>query len=217
MLTNEVSVLGDVYALGLVGLQLLLGEPSIHRLQKRLQEAARGGGGRAPQAVLDNLDGSAGDWPAALTRDLVLLMLRCADPRRERRPDLAEEVQPLLRRAAERADSESQRQADGLELQLMCPLAKVRGHAASPPPGPPCRVPSPGLAGASCHNGALVPICLPLGCVARPAGSGAAGPGGQATVMLACTPRPAAASLLGLEASLCSVYSTVFSSVASIC
>lgn len=142
VMSCEVSVLGDVYALGLVGLQLLLGEASIQRLQKRLQETSSGGQERVLHAVLDKLDNSAGDWPMALTRDLALLLVRCADHRRARRPDLAEEVQPLLRQAAERADAQSQREADGLELQLICPLAKV----CCMPLGAPLQGP------ASCHS-----------------------------------------------------------------
>jgi len=130
VMSCEVSVLGDVYALGLVGLQLLMGNPPFsasrrHSWRRPTAAAAVAKSGRS-NSVMDRLDITAGDWPSPLTRDLALVLLRCADHSRPRRPDLAEEVQPLLRRAAERADAESQRQADGLELQLICPLAKVR-------------------------------------------------------------------------------------------
>lgn len=131
VVTCEVSVLSDIYAFGLIALQLLLGEPNVKSVQKVLAESgALGGSGgralsRAADAIVGMLDQSCGTWNRETARQLTVLALRCADPKRLRRPDIGEEIQPMLQRAAEAAAAELQKQRAGLEAQLICPLSQV--------------------------------------------------------------------------------------------
>lgn len=130
VVTCEVSVLSDIYAFGLIALQLLLGEPNVKNLQKLLGDCAVAGGGgrglsRAADVIMDHLDPSCGSWNRDIARPIVVLALRCVDPKRMRRPDIAEELQPALQKAAEEAAAELQKQRAGLEAQLSCPLSEV--------------------------------------------------------------------------------------------
>jgi len=130
VVTCEVSVLSGIYAFGLIALQLLLGEPNVKNLQKLLNDCAAASGGgrglsRAADVIMEHLDPSCGSWNRDIARPVVVMALRCADQKRMRRPDIAEELQPALQKAAEEAAAELQKQRAGLEAQLSCPLSEV--------------------------------------------------------------------------------------------
>ncbi|CAI5997950.1 unnamed protein product, partial [Closterium sp. NIES-65] len=132
--TCEISVLSDVYALGLIMLQLLTGQRSVravHRLLADLQDsAARGGRGRAGdgavtgEALLKYLDSSAGDWRLDLAERAASIALQCAERRRERRPDLAEVIHPALAEIAKEALAEEKRRKKRIDSQFICPISK---------------------------------------------------------------------------------------------
>ncbi|CAI5465475.1 unnamed protein product, partial [Closterium sp. Yama58-4] len=132
--TCEISVLSDVYALGLIMLQLLTGQRSVravHRLLADLHDlAARDGRGRAGdgavtgEALLKYLDSSAGDWRLDLAERAASIALQCAERRRERRPDLAEVIHPALAEIAKEALAEEKRRKKRIDSQFICPISK---------------------------------------------------------------------------------------------
>lgn len=134
VVTCEVSVLSDIYAFGLIALQLMLGEPNVKMVQKLLVECANSSGGTlvgrglsmAADTIMSRLDTTCGSWNRDIVRPLVVMALRCSDPKRVRRPDITEEIQPALQRAAEEAALETQKQRAGLEAQLICPLSQTQ-------------------------------------------------------------------------------------------
>ncbi|CAI7757435.1 unnamed protein product [Closterium sp. NIES-53] len=132
--TCEISVLSDVYALGLILLQLLTGQRSVravHRLLADLHDSAardgRGGAGEgavAGEALLKYLDSSAGDWRLDLAERAAGIALQCAERRRERRPDLAEVIHPALAQIAAEALAEERRRKKRIDSQFICPISK---------------------------------------------------------------------------------------------
>lgn len=89
--TGILSMKSDVYALGIVILQLLTARSPMglaHVVETALED------GR----FLDILDATAGQWPLNETQELAALALRCSEMRRKDRPDLSEHVLPTLER-----------------------------------------------------------------------------------------------------------------------
>ncbi|KAG8069589.1 hypothetical protein GUJ93_ZPchr0006g41799 [Zizania palustris] len=89
--SGVVSMKSDVYALGIVILQLLTAKSPMgiaHAVETALEDGCFG----------DILDASAGQWPSKETQELAVLALKCAEMRRRDRPDLSEHVVPLLER-----------------------------------------------------------------------------------------------------------------------
>ncbi|CAI5990755.1 unnamed protein product [Closterium sp. NIES-64] len=145
VLTFEISVLSDVYALGLIMLQLLTGEPGIKSLHKRIkpfqdaldcyweQGGAVGGssssGSPMVQAVAalvsDHLDVSGGEWPLSVACQLAEWGLRCAARQRACRPDLAGELQPALHGLVEQMEAGERQRQQSIEDQFVCPLSHV--------------------------------------------------------------------------------------------
>ncbi|CAI5470646.1 unnamed protein product [Closterium sp. Yama58-4] len=129
--TCEISVLSDIYALGLILLQLLTGQRSVKAVHRMLADCtARPARPAQPRAaagaevVLRYLDTAAGDWRLDLAEQVAALALRCAERRRERRPDLAEEIHPTLVRVAAEAGAEERRRKKRIDSQFICPISK---------------------------------------------------------------------------------------------
>ncbi|CAJ1958629.1 unnamed protein product [Sphenostylis stenocarpa] len=95
--TGLISPKSDVYAFGMVILQLLTAKPAI-ALAHKVETAIDGGN------LTDILDPEAGAWPFQETLDLALLGMSCAELRRRDRPDLKDQVLPTLERLKEVAD-----------------------------------------------------------------------------------------------------------------
>ncbi|CAI7902224.1 unnamed protein product [Closterium sp. NIES-54] len=148
VLTFEISVLSDVYALGLIMLQLLTGDAgikSLHRRIKPFQDALdryweQGGavgsssssssGSPMVQAVAalvsEHLDVSGGEWPLSVACQLAEWGLRCAARQRACRPDLAGELQPALHGLVEEMEAGERQRQQSIEDQFVCPLSHMR-------------------------------------------------------------------------------------------
>ncbi|KAK3221133.1 hypothetical protein Dsin_015103 [Dipteronia sinensis] len=89
--TGIISQKSDVYAFGMVILQLLTAKPAIalaHMVETAVEE----------DNLMDILDSQAGNWPIKETKELAVLGLSCAELRRKDRPDLKDQVLPALER-----------------------------------------------------------------------------------------------------------------------
>ncbi|RLN12904.1 U-box domain-containing protein 35-like [Panicum miliaceum] len=89
--TGVLSMKSDVYALGIVILQLLTARLPMdlaHVVETALEDGC----------FVDILDASAGQWPSNETQELAALALKCSEMRRKDRPDLNEHVLPTLER-----------------------------------------------------------------------------------------------------------------------
>ncbi|KAI8564516.1 hypothetical protein RHMOL_Rhmol03G0187700 [Rhododendron molle] len=95
--TGLISTKSDIYAFGMVILQLVTGKSA--RALTHVVETAVDEGDLA-----DVLDTEAGNWPYEETKELALLGLRCAELRRKDRPSLRDQVLPALERLKDFAD-----------------------------------------------------------------------------------------------------------------
>ncbi|KAJ8540178.1 hypothetical protein K7X08_026567 [Anisodus acutangulus] len=95
--TGLVSTKSDVYAFGMVILQLLTAKRAIalaHMVEMATEE----------DNLVKLLDQEAGEWPLEETKELAVLALKCTELRRRDRPDLKDEVLPVLERLKEVAN-----------------------------------------------------------------------------------------------------------------
>lgn len=121
--TGLISLKSDVYAFGIVILQLLTAKPA--RALTHMVETAMDDGN-----LEDILDPEAGNWPFQETLELARLGLRCAELRRRDRPDLNDHVLPKLERLKEVADI-AQASASTVTVKsrppnhFICPILQV--------------------------------------------------------------------------------------------
>lgn len=119
--TGLVSPKSDVYALGMVILQLLTAKPAIaltHLVETAIED----------DELAKVVDPEAGEWPVNETKELAVLGLSCAELRRKDRPDLNDTILPVLKRLKEVAD-EAQRMASMARTttppnHFVCPILK---------------------------------------------------------------------------------------------
>lgn len=95
--TGTVRPKSDLYALGIIALQLLTAcRPN--RLILKIENAIK------TRSLSDALDKSVSDWPLAEVEELAQIALKCCKLRCRDRPDLETEVLPVLERLARFAD-----------------------------------------------------------------------------------------------------------------
>lgn len=105
--TGLVSIKSDVYALGIILLQLITAKPPMG-LSHNMERAIKSGKFR------EMLDPSVQDWPMEETLEFGKLALKCAELRHKDRPDLATVVLPVLNHLKELAE---ERQCNVWKLQ----------------------------------------------------------------------------------------------------
>ncbi|KAK6936854.1 U-box domain [Dillenia turbinata] len=95
--TGLISPVADVYAFGMVILQLLTAKPAMalaHLVETAIEN----------DKLLEILDLDAGEWPLKETKELAILGLSCAELRRKDRPDLKDQILPALEKLKEIAN-----------------------------------------------------------------------------------------------------------------
>ncbi|XP_059456577.1 U-box domain-containing protein 35-like [Corylus avellana] len=118
--TGSISPKSDVYAFGMIILQLLTAKPAIalpHIVETALSDGH----------LLEILDPEAGNWPIEETKELAELGLNCAELWRRDRPDLEEKVLPALERlkkVADRAQDSASRLRPSPPNHFICPIIK---------------------------------------------------------------------------------------------
>ncbi|KAL9240479.1 hypothetical protein vseg_014693 [Gypsophila vaccaria] len=119
--TGRVSTKSDVYALGVVILQLLTAKPAVG-ISYLIEDAVEEG------TLTEVLDKEAGRWPDDEALALAKLGLQCSELRGRDRPDLREVVLPALERLKEVADRAREQAASApaaLPVHFICPIRKV--------------------------------------------------------------------------------------------
>ncbi|XP_027329699.1 U-box domain-containing protein 34 [Abrus precatorius] len=115
--TGTVRPKSDVYAFGVITLQLITGGHA-RGLILTVEDAIRNGSFR------DILDKSAGNWPLDETVELAKVALQCAALRCRDRPELDTEVLPLLKRLSDVANVSARRGRNSARApsQYYCPI-----------------------------------------------------------------------------------------------
>ncbi|GAB4858836.1 hypothetical protein Ancab_010314 [Ancistrocladus abbreviatus] len=118
--TGLISTKSDVYALGMVILQLLTAKPAVgitHMVESAIDEGH----------LMQILDKDAGKWPVRETTEMALLGLQCAELRRRDRPDLKDKVLPVLERLKDIPDGARDLPSGRLVTppgHFICPILK---------------------------------------------------------------------------------------------
>ncbi|KAK1392857.1 U-box domain-containing protein 35 [Heracleum sosnowskyi] len=118
--TGLISPKSDVYAFGMVILQLLTAKPATaltHVVETAIDD----------DNFTEVLDPEAGNWPIKETKELALLGLSCAELRRRDRPDLTDLVLPVLERLKDVADKARDLVSTGQTFppnHFICPILK---------------------------------------------------------------------------------------------
>ncbi|XP_062233646.1 U-box domain-containing protein 35-like [Phragmites australis] len=115
--TGVLSMKSDVYALGIVILQLLTARSPMglaHVVETALEDGY----------FVNILDATAGQWPLNETQELAALALMCSEMRRRDRPDLNEHVLPTLERLKDVAAKarEAALQGHAAPSHFICPI-----------------------------------------------------------------------------------------------
>ncbi|KAJ7552523.1 hypothetical protein O6H91_06G058900 [Diphasiastrum complanatum] len=115
----------DLYALGIVILQLLTGKPAVG-VYEMVEEAL------SNERLYEVLDDSAGEWPHLESMELASLALQCAEMKRKHRPDLESGVLPILDRTRAVAEEFTAQQSFsppvskedemGVPSRFLCPI-----------------------------------------------------------------------------------------------
>ncbi|CAI9091988.1 OLC1v1027114C4 [Oldenlandia corymbosa var. corymbosa] len=119
--TGLVSPKSDVYAFGMVILQLLTAKPPIglsHLMENAIEN----------DSLMAALDQDAGEWPIKPTKELAVLALACTELRGKDRPDLNEQILPVLKKLKEfagRAQDSAPTTARVPPTIFICPILKV--------------------------------------------------------------------------------------------
>uniref|UniRef100_A0A803KT77 RING-type E3 ubiquitin transferase n=1 Tax=Chenopodium quinoa TaxID=63459 RepID=A0A803KT77_CHEQI len=117
--TGLISMKADVYALGMVILQLLTAKPAVG-ITHVVEDAIKGG------RLMQILDKNAGRWPLRETAEMALLGIQCAELRRKDRPDL-KNILPTLERMKDIAEKARNLVAKILVAppsHFICPILK---------------------------------------------------------------------------------------------
>ncbi|CAK9139917.1 unnamed protein product [Ilex paraguariensis] len=115
-----ISPKSDVYAFGMVILQLLTAKPAI-ALTHVVETAIDHGD------LVEVLDPEAGNWPIEETKELAMLGLSCSELRRRDRPDMKDQVLPALERLKEVADKARDLASSAPQTppnHFICPILK---------------------------------------------------------------------------------------------
>ncbi|KAG6605637.1 U-box domain-containing protein 35, partial [Cucurbita argyrosperma subsp. sororia] len=119
--TGLISPKSDVYAFGMVILQLLTSKPVValtHVVETAIEK----------RSLIKVLDIEAGHWPTEETYELARLGLWCAELQRKDRPNLKDQVLPLLvrlRKVADEARNSASRVPPTIPNHFICPILMV--------------------------------------------------------------------------------------------
>ena len=122
--TGMLSPKSDVYALGMIILQLLTAQPAI-ALTYTVEIAMEN---NDDDELIQILDKKAGGWPMEETRKLAALALHCTEIRAKDRPDLEKQILPVLenlKKVAEKARKTIASAPKQPPSHFICPLLKV--------------------------------------------------------------------------------------------
>ncbi|KAI8553426.1 hypothetical protein RHMOL_Rhmol05G0014800 [Rhododendron molle] len=115
--TGTVRPKSDLYAFGIILLQLLAAQPPNGLLLKFKNAISDG-------SLPDILDKSIQDWPLVEAQEMAQMALKCSELRCRDRPDLETQVLPLLKRLADKADATLRLQRNNIHPpnHYFCPI-----------------------------------------------------------------------------------------------
>lgn len=112
--TGTLRPKSDLYALGVITLQLLTARPP-NSLIVKVENAMQ------TRSLSDVLDKSISDWPSAEVEELAQMALKCCKLRCRDRPELETEVLPVLKRLASFADA-TRKSSNSAPNHYYCPI-----------------------------------------------------------------------------------------------